>query len=1190
MSNYRSAYFGRNLFIILGILLSSCSSGNGDGSGNQEPSAKVDPPVYTGIDTEANLGLNNSPVFISLLFGTADTGEILDLNSSKPVNKNSNLIHILTTITTTAEKTVQSPDNSSDTANNTSNGAVSGSFETVGELSPDGTGTVTVVFNNYNDGEGTLNGEMDLTVVAVDSTVQQPSDAIFKIEAIAFQDNSNNYVFSGAIHLVSDYTQSIETATMNLVIQDNVTKSTLKLVDFIVQSSYDNLLNPTLYSEMLTGRLFHSDYGFVDIYTLYSLQYYNIMDIYPSSGGPVIFSGSLGTTLALTAYSSADSNIIMDTNGDSFYDYQANINWATFTGAYSSVQYQVYDDSVPAPSNLPPVAVSPEKLQLTLNSTVYLDASQSYDNNGDTITYQWSLLSTPANSTASLLNPTQAIAYFPADKVGEYKAQLIVNDGETDSMPLSVSIVIIDTTLEILPFNVIDAEYSKFLDKIIIASDNPAAVHIFDPATLTDNSVSLNMAPTSISVSPNGQFAAVGHSQSVSYVDLNALTVSKTFAVSIDVSDLVLAENGFIYPYGSNNSDIISINTINDSVTTTYGSLAYGLNVKLHSNGTSIYGANNGLSPDDVVKIDITNGAAAYLYDSKYHGDFNFCGNLWLTEHDNDIITKCGNVFFSSNKATNDIIFKKKLPIASAIQDAISPTILNRIVLIPTQYNPYSSPSNTITDDQRIEIFTNSNVLENSVLLPSYFDNQQLLIGHGRFVFANQQNSEVYALLLNESEDQTKSTYGLVRYNIGAALHITKPVAIANVQETTFVDGSPVVLDGTQSGDANGDTITYQWNLKSKPAGSNTAIFDPSAATTSLIPDKTGIYVIELTVNDGNESSEVDSVSLSAYAPFTTNCTSDEIPATIPVSGSIEINYGKNFVALCHGWIAAADRIQNSINLVNVFTNTIYKSYQLTAAPGDIELDSINNYLYVAMPPSTAITRLDLTNGDQLSIPLSAAPSDLSLGLNGRVFALLPASSSLNNQVAIIDGINATVDKYVTGTFGYYIAFDTVNNKLFAGGSGLSRYAFDDTVVPPTLTLEQALSSSSNNPQGLTVSPDGAHIAYPSGGGNGLGYTIFDYSAADLTTVFGEWATGAYPSAAAFSLDSQYLIASDSSAIQVFTIDTHVLLQSQQLAGCSYGDLQKVGISRGSSLIFGLEACGFPGDNVTSNMTWAILQ
>jgi len=100
-----------------------------------------------------------------------------------------------------------------------------------------------------------------------------------------------------------------------------------------------------------------------------------------------------------------------------------------------------------------------------------------------------------------------------------------------------------------LPFRVIDAEYSRALDAIVAVSESPNALHLYNPVTQSFRSVALAATPTSVSVGPNGLFAAVGHNGTISYVDLANASLVSTLNVSTNVLDIVLAGNGYVYAF-----------------------------------------------------------------------------------------------------------------------------------------------------------------------------------------------------------------------------------------------------------------------------------------------------------------------------------------------------------------------------------------------------------------------------------------------------------------------------------------------------------------------------------------------------------------------------------------------------------------------------------------------------------------
>ena len=84
-------------------------------------------------------------------------------------------------------------------------------------------------------------------------------------------------------------------------------------------------------------------------------------------------------------------------------------------------------------TNTAPVAAAgDDELVLLTGTAVQLNGNQSYDDDGDDITYgltyQWSFESVPAGSSATLSGANTATPIFVADIHGDYVVQLIVND------------------------------------------------------------------------------------------------------------------------------------------------------------------------------------------------------------------------------------------------------------------------------------------------------------------------------------------------------------------------------------------------------------------------------------------------------------------------------------------------------------------------------------------------------------------------------------------------------------------------------------------------------------------------------------------------------------------------------------------------------------------------------------------
>jgi len=224
-----------------------------------------------------------------------------------------------------------------------------------------------------------------------------------------------------------------------------------------------------------------------------------------------------------------------------------------------------------------------------------------------------------------------------------------------------------------LPHNVIDAEFSKALGKIVMVGNYPAnALYVYDVANGTEQQQPLNRIPTAVSISPDGMTAAVGHDALITVVDL--ATVGQPGApapvilnVSADVFDIVLDGNGYVHAL-PRIDQWVNVHTVhiatNTETLSTGPSLRAGSHGRLHPAGEYIYAANNGVSPDDIEKWDIRQGTAVYAYDSPYHGDYGMCGSLWFNEPGTTIYTACGNTFRSNEVQALDMVYAGRLQLS----------------------------------------------------------------------------------------------------------------------------------------------------------------------------------------------------------------------------------------------------------------------------------------------------------------------------------------------------------------------------------------------------------------------------------------------------------------------------------------------------------------------------------------------
>jgi len=88
----------------------------------------------------------------------------------------------------------------------------------------------------------------------------------------------------------------------------------------------------------------------------------------------------------------------------------------------------------------PPVPNAGPNQVVAASAVVHLNGSASSDADGDPLNLQWSLVSLPAGSQASISDPAAVAPTFVADLAGDYVAQLTVSDTHGNSSSASVTI------------------------------------------------------------------------------------------------------------------------------------------------------------------------------------------------------------------------------------------------------------------------------------------------------------------------------------------------------------------------------------------------------------------------------------------------------------------------------------------------------------------------------------------------------------------------------------------------------------------------------------------------------------------------------------------------------------------------------------------------------------------------------
>jgi uncharacterized protein (TIGR03437 family) len=365
--------------------------------------------------------------------------------------------------------------------------------------------------------------------------------------------------------------------------------------------------------------------------------------------------------------------------------------------------------------------------------------------------------------------------------------------------------------ISLLSFNVVDAAYAKTSDKIVLVGAGPDQLHIFDPAKSTDQAVTLSLAPLSLSVSPDGTHAAVGHDGWVSYVNLQTAQVEKFFQVVTDVSHVLLGGNGYIYLFPARDwSDIYSLRISDGNVTAT-NAIYEGRVPRLHSNGTTMYLGGNWFSKWDI------SGGVAKIVSSSF--GMNTCGNLWVTEDGRRVFTACAKAYTSSDIPSQDLQYNGSLSATNAATWVDESAAQHMTAVLPvTGSGSFSGP--ITAGDTQVQIYNDDFLgYQGALSLPQFTAGSGTFAAHGRFVFWNKAGSALYVVVQADTASGLLGT-GIVQLSPAALLNpsVTTMTSAATQIQSRIAPGELISIYGTGLGPASGvsykvDALTNKVNF-----------------------------------------------------------------------------------------------------------------------------------------------------------------------------------------------------------------------------------------------------------------------------------------------------------------------------------------------------------------------------------------
>lgn len=481
---------------------------------------------------------------------------------------------------------------------------------------------------------------------------------------------------------------------------------------------------------------------------------------------------------------------------------------------------------------------------------VLLDGSESFDPDGDDLTYDWSFVEKPSGSIAAFDDSASATPTFTADLDGDYRVHLVVSDGEASSAPDEV--VVNASADNLAPVAEAGVDQSVAVGTTVqldgSSSYDPNGADLTYAWTFTGRPDGSTATLTQDGTAAASFVADVEGSYVVALVVDDGLVTSAPDTLHVQAfientppvadagDDAAGAVGDPIQLDGSGSSDADGDLLAFDWQFT---SLPPGSEVVLNNPNV----VSPTFVPDVETDLDGTPDTPDDFYELRLQV---WDGVFWSTADTVRVTAGVGNI----------------PPVADAQPESLATSTGSTVQLDGSGSS--DADGDSLTYEWR---FTST---------PEGFFgglNDTTIVNPSFVATVDASSEDPYVLELRVWDGTAWSTPDTA--TITSTGGNVPPTAVieggtnctldSSTPPTCAVDaGTVVTLDGRGSSDPNGDSLQYEWAFTAKPAGSTAAFNDPTLANPSFVPDVDDEYLIRLRVYDGQAWSDPVSVAVDA--------------------------------------------------------------------------------------------------------------------------------------------------------------------------------------------------------------------------------------------------------------------------------------------------------------------------------------
>lgn len=303
---------------------------------------------------------------------------------------------------------------------------------------------------------------------------------------------------------------------------------------------------------------------------------------------------------------------------------------------------------------------------------------------------------------------------------------------------------------------VIDVEYDRINDLIVIALDEPKELLIYNTLNQTFQSVTLVLPPTAVSVGQDGHYAVVGHDAWFSYVNLHTMEVEDVYSVATRVGDIILAPNNYVYVLSDiDDLGMRCINLLTKVETFHTGTGIYFIRadykMKLHPSGTHIYCVVKGGASANLHKFDLSEGTAKYMYSWPFLSNYETGGFIWISDDGNRIFTKRKNVFSASNDSVHDMLYAGTLDGDGFVQTVDQHSLGNKTFAVMKSLNYYEKYDSVVRKYTADYLSFDGTFAIPKILAPNGGFTTTFYDSEGHYGFFNSNGTQYYLIVKSSS-------------------------------------------------------------------------------------------------------------------------------------------------------------------------------------------------------------------------------------------------------------------------------------------------------------------------------------------------------------------------------------------------------------------------------------------------------